>query len=127
MSPEACLPRAAAPDATTIRGPTMSQEGSTFTKLASHWGHPGAAAAELVTETREALGTVQPADLLHLAGLVETLVARSHVPESREPARLALFALFDTVRRRFFTDALRPDQVGDWTRLLLPAIERTDY
>ncbi len=105
----------------------MSHEGSTLSKLAAHWGRSGAPAAELVTETREALGTVQPGDLLHLAGLVETLVGRAHAPDSREPARRALFALFDTVRRRFFTDALRPDQIADWIRLLVPAIERTDY
>ena len=102
----------------------LDEQGTTLARLASHWSRPGAPPQDLVTETRDALSTAQPGDLVAVAGLVETLLGRTHAPESRQAARRALFALLDTARRRFFTQALRPDQVADWTRLLLTAIER---
>ncbi len=102
-------------------------DGSMLSRLASHWSRQGQVARDLADETRDALGVVQPADLPQLAGLVETLLAKSYQPESREPARRALFKLLDTVRRRFFTEALEAEQIAGWTRLLLPVVERTDY
>ena len=102
-------------------------DGSMLPRLASHWSRHGPVARDLADETSDALGVVQPADLHQLAGLVETLLARTYQPESREPARRALFRLLDTARRRFFTEALEAEHVADWTRLLLPVIERTDY
>jgi long-chain acyl-CoA synthetase len=102
-------------------------DGSMLPRLASHWSRQGPVARDLADETREALGVVQPADLPHLAGLVKTLLGRTYDPESREPARRALFKLLDTVRRRFFTEGLQAEQVADWARLLLPVIERADY
>ncbi|HEX7624856.1 MAG TPA: AMP-binding protein, partial [Anaeromyxobacteraceae bacterium] len=103
------------------------EQGTTLARLASHWSRPGAPPQDLVIETRDALGTVQPGDLLEVAGLVEVLLGKSRAPESRRAARQALFTLLDTARRRFFTQAMRPEQVADWTRLLVTAIERADY
>jgi long-subunit acyl-CoA synthetase (AMP-forming) len=99
----------------------------TLTRLATHWSRPGPISNQLVDETRDTFATVQPSDLPSLAGLVETMLGRLAAPESREPTRRSLFTLLDTVRRRFFTEALAPDMVGDWTRLLLPVIDRADY
>jgi long-subunit acyl-CoA synthetase (AMP-forming)/predicted GNAT superfamily acetyltransferase len=120
-------------------------QGSTLARLASHWSredavgrklaHQGApdreggsdALVELAAETRDALATVQPCDLEQVAGIAETLLARAREPETRELARRVLFRLLDTVRRRSFTDALRPELLAGWTRLLVPVIDRADY
>ncbi|MFL5261151.1 MAG: AMP-binding protein, partial [Anaeromyxobacteraceae bacterium] len=103
------------------------EQGSPFSKLAALWAREDDPPRDLVEETRDALGAVQPNDLADVAGLVEVLVGRTGAPHAREPARQALARLFDTTRRRFFTEALKGDQLAGWTRLLLPAIERADY
>ncbi len=123
----------------------MSPQASMLSRLAANWsrqdalgrelalrpppdeGDGSAASNGLVAETQDALGTVQPADLEHLAGLVETLVTRAREPETRELARRVLFRLLDTARRRFFAEALRPEEIAGWTRLLAPVIDRADY
>jgi len=99
---------------------------SPFPALAAAWSR-GAPSTELVDRTREAFTTVQPADLPEVAGLVETLVGRARAEPERAPARRALFSLLDAVRRRFFTEALRPADVAPWTQLLVQAIDRADY
>ncbi|HEX8910070.1 MAG TPA: GNAT family N-acetyltransferase [Anaeromyxobacteraceae bacterium] len=99
----------------------------TLARLSSHWSRPGPPTQELLAETREALSAVRPGELAAVAGLVETLLGRARAPDSRQAARGALFTLLDTVRRRFFTQALPPEQVADWTRLLIAVIERADY
>jgi long-chain acyl-CoA synthetase len=97
-----------------------------FSKLASHWSGSEAPSRDLVEETREALALVQPADVAEVAGLVETLLARTQGPH-RPAARRALASLLDSARRRFFSEALRPDALDPWIRLLVPAIDRADY
>ena len=99
----------------------------TLARLASHWSRPGPVAPELLAETHDALSTAQPGELAQVSALVETLLGRVHAPESRQPARRALFTLLDAARRRFFTQALPPELVADWTRLLVTAIDRADY
>ena len=103
------------------------QQALPFGGLAAAWSRAGAPAADLVDATREALATVQPQDLAEVARLTETLVGRAQQESSRAGARRALFTLLDAVRRRFFTEAMRPGDVEPWTRLLLPVIERADY
>jgi long-subunit acyl-CoA synthetase (AMP-forming) len=105
----------------------MPQESSPFVSLAASWAQAGVPPPALVDRTREALATVQPQDLAGLAGLVETLVGRAQQAPSREGARRALFTLLDAVRRRFFTEALAPGDIGPWVRLLIQAIDRGDY
>ncbi|HTP28359.1 MAG TPA: AMP-binding protein, partial [Anaeromyxobacteraceae bacterium] len=106
----------------------MSQEElPTFANLAAHWSRPGQISPDLLAETEDALATAQPSDLGQLSSLVETLLAQVESPGTRQPARQALFTLLDTSRRRFFVEAMRPEQVLDWTRLLIPVIERADY
>jgi len=106
----------------------MSHEpGSNYSKLASLWAREDEPSRELIAETCEILGTIEPEDLLPLSGLAETLLSRMQAPSAREAARRAIGALLDTVRRRFFTEALPREQVEDWVRLLLPIVDRSDY
>jgi len=77
--------------------------------------------------TRRALGAVRPADLPEVAPLVEALLARVADPDERAPARRALFALLDGVRRRSFTAVLEPEAVDPWTSLVVRIVREADY
>jgi long-subunit acyl-CoA synthetase (AMP-forming) len=101
--------------------------GPTFARLSAHWGRPGGIPLALLDDTREALAGVVPGDLAELGELAENLLARARSPESRSPARQALFTLLDAVRRRSFTRSLSAKEIDPWVRLLVPAIDRADY
>jgi long-subunit acyl-CoA synthetase (AMP-forming)/GNAT superfamily N-acetyltransferase len=100
---------------------------SSFAELAAQWMAEGAPAPELPSRTREALRAVQPDELPALRPLVEVLLARLGDEPAGAAARRALFSLLDTVRRRFFVEAMRPADVAPWTALLVPVLERADY
>src|SRR5512138_3582207 len=100
---------------------------SRFPGLAARWAAPGAGSADLLAETREALGAVRPGDLSEVGPLADVLAARLGRAEAREPARRALFALLDAVRRRAFTAVLEPELVEPWTRLVLRIVREADY
>ncbi len=105
----------------------MSEAPDNLARLAGPWGTEALPSAELLRETRDVLSALQPDDLAAVAPLVETLVGRAREHGARETAREALLAFMDTVRRRFFTEALRPDDIAGWTRLLTGAVDRADY
>jgi long-subunit acyl-CoA synthetase (AMP-forming) len=99
---------------------------SPFPSLAARWAAAETVDPETLELTRDALAAVRPDDLLDVAPLVEVLVSRLDGP-GRAPARRALQALLDGVRRRFFTTSLAGDAVDPWLRVLLPALSRADY
>ena len=99
---------------------------SPFPSLAGRWSAKAPVAAALVEETRDALTGVTPGDLELVAPLVGALLARIDEPAIRAGARRALLGLVDTLRRRLFTQALPPEQVEPWLRLVLPIIRRAD-
>ncbi|HET8725695.1 MAG TPA: AMP-binding protein, partial [Anaeromyxobacteraceae bacterium] len=98
-----------------------------YDRIAAAWTPGSAPERERVEETRAALSAVRPGDLAAVAPLVARLDACLPSPPAREPARRALFALLDGARRRAFTEAMVPDDVDPWTRLLVPVIERSDF
>jgi len=98
-----------------------------FTTLAAAWAAAEPPGAEVLEETRRALGAVRPDDLPEVAPLADALLARVGDPARRGPARRALFALLDAVRRRSFTALLDPGAVDGWTRLVLRAVREADY
>jgi long-subunit acyl-CoA synthetase (AMP-forming)/GNAT superfamily N-acetyltransferase len=98
-----------------------------FTRLASHWAGTSSPDRSLAEDTRSALLAARPAQVAEVAVLVEALRARLEDPGARQPARRALFALLDAARRRAFTEAMSPEDVEPWTRLLVPVIDRADY
>src|SRR5512134_3781824 len=101
------------------------RQGSPYPKLADAWS--GAAVDEtLLDATREALASVQPADLGEVRPLTDVLL-RALAGPLRAPARQCLFTVLDAVRRRFFVQALKPEAVDGWLQLLLPVVERADY
>src|SRR5512137_934619 len=106
----------------------MTRAPTAFARLAAHW-IPGTSAPEraLVEETRGALLTTHPGDLAAVAQLVAALDACLASPATRAPARRALFGLLDAARRRRFTEAMTPEDVEPWTRLLVPVIDRADH
>jgi len=95
-----------------------------LTRLAGRWA-AGEQGSELWEQTREALGGVRPDDLSQVEELVGAMLPRLEGP-ARDPARRAILALLDTVRRRFFTRLLRPQQIDPWLSLLLPILARAD-
>jgi long-subunit acyl-CoA synthetase (AMP-forming)/GNAT superfamily N-acetyltransferase len=95
--------------------------------LGRHWTHDPAPGETLLTATREAFLTVRPGDIARIAPLVQSLLERVGDPSARDPVRRALFTLLDTVRRRAFMEATRPEQVDPWLRVLLPVIQGADY
>jgi long-subunit acyl-CoA synthetase (AMP-forming)/GNAT superfamily N-acetyltransferase len=103
------------------------QREPSFAALAAAWAGAEPPAAEVLAATREALGRVRPEDLPGVAPLAESLLARLAAPATRGPARRALFALLDGVRRRAFTALLEPEDVAAWTPLVLRAVREADY
>ena len=100
---------------------------SSFAPLTAAWAAEAAPDRDITLLTREALRAAQPDDLPAIAPLVEALLARLGDETSRAAARAALFTLLDTVRRRFFVEAMKPADVDPWTALLIPIIDRADY
>ncbi|MGC3998631.1 MAG: AMP-binding protein [Anaeromyxobacter sp.] len=102
---------------------------SALPRIAARWAEASTSAAaeatELFEQTREALAGVRPDDLAQAGPVVEALLARLDGP-SREPARRALLALLDGVRRRFFTRLLPLEQIDPWLAILLPVLERAE-
>ncbi len=98
-----------------------------YTALAAQWDAPGARGADLLGATRAALAALRPGDLDEVRPLAEVLLARLARPDERDPARRALFALLDRVRRRAFTAVLEPEAVDPWTRLVVRIVREADY
>lgn len=98
-----------------------------FARIAAHWRPGQGPDRTLADDTRAALLATRPADLAGVTALVASLDACLAAPESREPARRALFALLDTARRRAFTEGMAPSDVEPWTSLLVPVIDRADH
>jgi len=105
----------------------MTRVPSAFARLASHWTPSAAPDRALAEETRGALLAAHPGDLAAVAGLVTALDACLAAPLTRGPARRALFGLIDAARRRHFTEAMVPEDVEPWTRLMVPVIDRADH
>jgi len=105
---------------------TLPQADS-LSRLAAHWSGNAAPERSLLDDTRAALHSVRPGQIASAAALVEALTGRLDAPGAREPARRALFALLDAARRRVFTEAMAETDVGPWTQLLVPVIDRADY
>jgi long-subunit acyl-CoA synthetase (AMP-forming)/GNAT superfamily N-acetyltransferase len=70
---------------------------------------------------------VRPDDLPGVVLLAEALRERLGDPTRRGPARLALLALLDRVRRRSFTSLLVPEAVEPWVQLVLRLVREADY
>ncbi|HEX9053055.1 MAG TPA: GNAT family N-acetyltransferase [Anaeromyxobacter sp.] len=105
------------------------KQDSPFPALATAWAGAAAVPSPADREsTVEALGALRPDDLPEVAPLVEALLGRLRAGgEARAPARQALFALLDGVRRRRFTSALAAADVDPWTKLVLRVIREADY
>jgi long-subunit acyl-CoA synthetase (AMP-forming) len=107
------------------------KEESPFPALAAAWSGrqgPGTeVGAGVVEATRAALGAVRPDDLPEVGPLVDALLSRLGDPARRTPARRALFALLDGVRRRRFTAVLEPEEVDSWAKLVLRVVREADY
>ncbi|HUL57905.1 MAG TPA: AMP-binding protein, partial [Anaeromyxobacteraceae bacterium] len=100
---------------------------SPYPRLAADWTDAAApVAADLLDSTRDALGSVAPGELEEVGPLVEILLGHLSGP-LQAPARRALIALLDGVRRRLFTSSLVPDRVDPWLRLVLTVVRRADY
>jgi long-subunit acyl-CoA synthetase (AMP-forming)/ribosomal protein S18 acetylase RimI-like enzyme len=100
---------------------------SPFPALAQAWSRAGTPDAATLESTREALSAVRPDDLGAVGPLAHALFRRLGDPAQREPARRALFALLDGVRRRAFTSALAPGDLDPWLALSLRAVREADY
>ncbi len=100
---------------------------SPFPALAAAWSREATPGAEDLESALEALASVRPADLPEVAPLVDALLARLPDAARRAPARRALVALLDGVRRRFFTALLEPAGVDAWTSLVLRILREADF
>jgi long-subunit acyl-CoA synthetase (AMP-forming)/GNAT superfamily N-acetyltransferase len=98
-----------------------------FVELLSAWRAAAAPDPELSRLTRDALRAAEPDDRPALDPLVGALLARVHDEAARTDVRRALFALLDTVRRRFFLDAMRPEHVAPWTALVVRVVDQADF
>src|SRR5512133_209715 len=105
------------------------KQDSPFPALASAWAGTAAVPSAADREsTLEALGAVRPGDLAEVVPLVESVLGRLRAGgDARAPARQALGALLDGVRRRRFTSALAASDVESWTKLVLRALRESDY
>jgi len=114
------------PDAGKQAASAPQRPGPGFPALAA-WARSGPAGAEAFESARAALAAVRPGDLDDVLALVDALLARLDDPAQRDPARRALFALLDGVRRRAFAALLPPAGIGPWVDLALRVIRRADY
>jgi long-subunit acyl-CoA synthetase (AMP-forming)/GNAT superfamily N-acetyltransferase len=62
-----------------------------------------------------------------VAPLVDALRAHVGDPARRAPARRALLALLDRVRRHSFTSQLAPEAVDPWVQLVVRLVREADY
>jgi len=100
---------------------------SPFAALAQAWSREEAPDAGTVDDTRESFSSVRPDQLREVLPLVEALVRRLPDPARRAPARRALVALLDGVRRRFFTTLLAPADLDGWVALVVRVVREADY
>jgi long-subunit acyl-CoA synthetase (AMP-forming)/GNAT superfamily N-acetyltransferase len=99
-----------------------------FAELLRAWSAGGSSPSpELAASTRASLRAAGPEDLVAIEPLVARLLDRVSDPDARPHVRRALFALLDTVRRRFFVEAVRAADVPRWTRLVVDVVDRADY
>jgi long-subunit acyl-CoA synthetase (AMP-forming)/GNAT superfamily N-acetyltransferase len=105
--------------------PTAPAE--SLASLERHWTHDPAPGETLLEVTRDTFTSVLPGDHARVGPLVGALLARIGDPAARDPVRRALFTLLDTVRRRPFMEATRPEQIDPWLRVLLPIIPGADF
>ncbi|HSN16067.1 MAG TPA: AMP-dependent synthetase, partial [Anaeromyxobacteraceae bacterium] len=106
---------------------TETSPAESLSSLGRHWTHDSAPGETLLAVTRDTFASVRPGDAERVAPLVASLLGRVGDPAARDPVRRALFTLLDTVRRRPFMEATRPEQVDPWLRVLLPVIEKADF
>jgi long-subunit acyl-CoA synthetase (AMP-forming) len=100
---------------------------SPYPALAQAWSRAEGPDDAAVASTREVLSAVRPANLDAAAPLVDALLRRAAEPALREPARRALFALLDGVRRRVFTTNLDVEDLDAWLALVLRVVREADY
>jgi long-subunit acyl-CoA synthetase (AMP-forming) len=100
---------------------------SPFPALAQAWSRPGVPDAAALESSREALSAARPDDLSGVSPLVDALLRKVAEPACREPARRALFALLDAIRRRTFVTALPPGDVEPWLALACRIVREADY
>lgn len=105
----------------------LLEYGANFARLASHWSGSAPLSSDLLAETLDLLSTVLPDDLAEVSPLARSLLGQMASPEGRDPARKAAARLLDVTRRRYFTQALRPDHVAGWAELLTSIVDRADY
>ena len=105
----------------------QAKQESPFAALAQAWSREEAPDVGTVDDTRESLSSVRPDDLREVLPLVEALLRRLPDPAARAPARRALVALLDGVRRRFFTTLLAPADLDGWIALVLRVVREADY
>jgi long-subunit acyl-CoA synthetase (AMP-forming)/GNAT superfamily N-acetyltransferase len=106
---------------------TETAPAESLSSLGRHWTHDPAPGETLLALTRDTFTSVRPGDHARIAPLFASLLERVGDPSARDPVRRALFALLDTVRRRAFMEATKPEQVDPWLRILLPIIDRADF
>jgi long-subunit acyl-CoA synthetase (AMP-forming)/GNAT superfamily N-acetyltransferase len=118
---------------TLLTTPTLeSRASSTFARFTARWTVEAALDADLPGQTQVALRAVQPDDLAALRPLVAALLVRLDQAEGarrdeRDAIRRTLFALLDTVRRRFFVEAMKPGDAAPWTELIVSVVDRSDF
>jgi long-subunit acyl-CoA synthetase (AMP-forming)/GNAT superfamily N-acetyltransferase len=113
--------------------------------LAAAWARAEPPQADLVEATKGALAALRPRDLAEVTPLAEALLAslapqgapreeRGFAastdlgdPARRGPARRALVALLDRVRRRAFTAVLEPEAADAWAALVVRIVRAADY
>ncbi|HEY7513885.1 MAG TPA: AMP-binding protein, partial [Vicinamibacteria bacterium] len=98
--------------------------------LAAAWRRAEGPGGDLLGATGEALAALRPRDLAEVTPLVEALLERlaPHPdPARRGPARRALVALLDRVRRRAFTAVLEPEAADAWAALVVRVVRAADY
>ncbi len=100
---------------------------SPYPALAQAWSRLGVPDTAALESTREALSAVRPDDLGAVLPLADVLLRRLADGPDREPARRALFALLDGLRRRGFTTALAPGDAEPWLALAFRIIREADY
>lgn len=106
---------------------TETAPAESLSSLGRHWIHDPAPGETLLAVTRDTFLSVKPEDHGRIGPLVAALLERVRDPAARDPVRRALFTLLDTVRRRPFMEATRPELIDPWLRILLPVLSRADY
>src|SRR5512134_3352504 len=104
--------------------------------LAAAWARADPPGADLLEATRAAIGALRPRDLAEVSPLAEALLAcltpqgaagELAGPPRHAPARRALVALLDRVRRRAFTAVLEPEAADAWAALVVRIVRAADF